>query len=55
MKNTRGKERATPTQLIKIAKARYLAGVTIFRLSCNDTVTINYFVFLHTEILKMLG
>ena len=53
MKNTRGKERATPTQLIKIAKARYLAGVTIFRLSCNDT--INYFVFLHTEILKMLG
>ena len=43
MKNTRGKERATPTQLIKIAKARYLAGVTIFRLTCNDTM--NYFVF----------
>ena len=30
---TRGKERATPTQLIKIAKARHLAGVTIFRCS----------------------
>ena len=26
------KEYATPTQLIKIAKARYLAGVTIFKL-----------------------
>ena len=31
--NTTGKERATPTQLIKIAKARHLVGVTIFRCS----------------------
>ena len=30
---TKGKERATPTQLIKIAKARHLVGVTIFRCS----------------------
>ena len=30
---TTGKERATLTQLIKIAKARHLAGVTIFRCS----------------------
>ena len=29
MKNTTGKERATPTQLIKIAKARHVVGVTI--------------------------
>ena len=28
---TVGKERATPTQLIKTAKARHLVGVTIFR------------------------
>ena len=28
---TTGKERATPTQLIKIAKASHLVGVTIFR------------------------
>ena len=28
-----GKERATPTQLIKTAKARHLVGVTIFRCS----------------------
>ena len=33
MKETRGKEHTTPTQLIKIAKARHLAGVTIFRCS----------------------
>ena len=30
---TTGKECATSTQLIKIAKARYLVGVTIFRCS----------------------
>ena len=30
---TVGKERATPTQLIKTAKARHLVGVTIFRCS----------------------
>ena len=30
---TTGKEGATPTQLIKIAKARHLVGVTIFRCS----------------------
>ena len=34
----RGKERATPTQLIKIAKARYLAGVIIFKLSLRCDV-----------------
>ena len=28
---TVGKERTTPTQLIKTAKARHLVGVTIFR------------------------
>ena len=28
---TRGMEYTTPTQLIKIAKARHLVGVTIFR------------------------
>ena len=33
MKTTRGKECVTPMQLIKIAKARHLAGVTIFRLT----------------------
>ena len=30
---TREKERATPTQLIKITKTRHLVGVTIFRSS----------------------
>ena len=30
---TIGKQSATPTQLIKIAEARYLAGVTILKLS----------------------
>ena len=34
---TRGKERTTPTQLIKIAKDRHLAGVTIFILSLFAT------------------
>ena len=34
---TRGKERTTPTQLIRIAKARHLAGVTIFRLTICHT------------------
>ena len=33
MKTTRGKERVTLTQLIKIVKARHLVGVTIFKLS----------------------
>ena len=34
-KKTRRKERATSTQLIKMAKARHLAGVTIFRCSTH--------------------
>ena len=33
MKKIKGEERAAPMQLIKIAKARHLAGVTIFRCS----------------------
>ena len=34
---TRGKECTIPTQLIKIAKARHLAGVTIFSLTICHT------------------
>ena len=30
MEKTRGEEHAIPMQIIKIAKARHLAGVTIF-------------------------
>ena len=33
LQKTGGKEHATSTQLIKMAKARHLAGVTIFRCS----------------------